>query len=72
MSYAQIPVISTTVDAKKKIHPNISNLGSEHQTKLLVCRLLRIRLLQSGNCLKAPSERFNTDIINFILFIRNQ
>ena len=50
MSDAQILVISTTVNAKK-VHPNASNLGSEHQNKFLTGKLLRIRLLQSDKCL---------------------
>ena len=56
MSDTQILVISTTADAKKNVRPNISNLGPEHQNKLLACKILRIRLLQSGKCLKAPNE----------------
>ena len=41
---------------KNKVHPTISYLGSENQNKLLACKLLLIRLLQSGKCLKAPKE----------------
>ena len=54
MSDTQILVILTTVDAKKKFHPNISNLDSERQNKLIACNFLRIRLLQSGKRLEAP------------------
>ena len=56
MPEAQILVISTIVDAKKKVHSNISNLGSEHQNKLLACKLWRIRLLQSDKYLKTPNQ----------------
>ena len=41
---------------KNKVHPTISYLGSENQNKLLACKLLLIRLLESGKCLKAPKE----------------
>ena len=41
---------------KNKVHPTISYLGSENQNKLLAYKLLLIRLLQSGKCLKAPKE----------------
>ena len=54
MSDTQILVILTTADAKKKVHPNISDLDSECQNKLIACNFLRIRLLQSGKRLKAP------------------
>ena len=53
MSETQILVTSTTVDSNNKVYPNMSYLGSEHQNKPLV---LRIRLLQSGKCLKAPNK----------------
>ena len=57
MSVAQILVISTTVDAKCKFHPNISNLGSEHQNKILAYKLLLNKITyQSNKCLKAPYE----------------
>ena len=56
MSDAQILTISTIVDVKKNVHPNMSYLDSEHQNKLLACKILHIRLLQSGKCLKAPNE----------------
>ena len=73
MSDTETRVISTTVDAKKKVDQNISYLGSGHQNKPLDCKLLRIRLLHSGKCLiKHQMKGFNTNIMNFILFIRNQ
>ena len=56
MPDTQIRVISTTVDPKKKVHPNISNLGLEHQNKVLPWKLLHIRLLQSSKYLKTPNE----------------
>ena len=46
----------TIVDPKKKVHPNISNLGSEHQNQLLACKRLHIGLLQSAKYLEAPNE----------------
>ena len=52
-----------TVNSKTKVHPNISNLGSEYQNKLLACKHLRINHQIKG---------FDTNIMNFILFIRNQ
>ena len=38
----------------------MSYLGSEHQNKSLAWKLLWIRLLQSGKCLKAPNEGAHT------------
>ena len=44
------------LSTKKKVHSNISNLNLEHQNKLLACKFLRIRLLQSDKCLNASNE----------------
>ena len=57
MPDAQILVISTTVDAEKNVHPNIS---------------ISAQSIKSGKCLNHQMKGFNTNIMIFILFIRNK